>query len=146
MQSLVKLIIRNKKLKKDGNHDVFIQYCYTSKKRVLLSTHISVPSEYWDKKPGKIRPSLPADHGSAESLQAILEQKRGKAERIIRYALKHNTCPIQFLKRNFSLPGNWDLNQMEDENNSLAYLIKSSAISEIKVQWCHPLHLLLLKQ
>jgi hypothetical protein len=119
MQSSVKLIIRNNKLKKDGNHDVFIQYCYTSKKRVLLCTHISVPAEYWDKQVRTIRPSLPADHGRAESLQAILEQKRSKAEKIIRYALSHNTCPIRCLKRNFNLSEIWDLNQMEDENNSL---------------------------
>jgi hypothetical protein len=65
--------------------------------------------------------SLPSEHGSPESIQSILDQKRMKAERIINYALKNNhTCPMQFLKRNFRLPDCWDFDQMEDENNSLS--------------------------
>ncbi len=121
MQSSVKLIIRKGKLRKDGNHVVFIQYCYTSAKRVLISTDISVPAAYWDKDNSSIMLSLPSEHGSPESIQSILDQKRMKAERIINYALKNNhTCPMQFLKRNFRLPDCWDFDQMEDENNSLS--------------------------
>ena len=121
MQSSVKLIIRKGKLRKNGNHVVFIQYCYTSVKRVLISTDISVPAAYWDKDNSSIMLSLPSEHGSPESIQSILDQKRMKAERIINYALKNNhTCPMQFLKRNFRLPDCWDFDQMEDENNSLS--------------------------
>jgi hypothetical protein len=121
MQSSVKLIIRKGKLRKDGNHVVFIQYCYTSAKRVLISTDISVPAAYWDKDNSSIMLSLPSEHGSPESIQSILDQKRMKAERIINYALKNNhTCPMQFLKRNFRLPDCWDFDHMEDENNSLS--------------------------
>jgi Arm DNA-binding domain/Phage integrase SAM-like domain len=121
MQSSVKLIIRKGKLRKDGNHVVFIQYCYTSVKRVLISTDISVPAAYWDNDNSCIMLSLPSEHGSPESIQSILDQIRMKAERIINYALKNNhTCPMQFLKRNFRLPDCWNFDQMEDENNSLS--------------------------
>ena len=80
MQSSVKLIIRKGKLGKDGNHVVFIQYCYTSVKRVLISTDISIPAAYWDKDNSSIMLSLPSEHGSPESIQSILVIPRKGAQ------------------------------------------------------------------
>lgn len=121
MHISIKLIIRKRKLSKDGTHTVFIQYCYSSVKRVLISTGISIPQTHWDKNTCSILLSLPAEYGSPEFLQDKLNQKRIKAEKIIRYAITRNhTCPMEFLKRNFHLPDCWDLDQMEEDNNNLS--------------------------
>jgi Phage integrase family. len=118
MNSFVKPIIRKGKCSKNGNHTVFLQYCYTSVKRVLISTGISIPETYWDKTTCNILSSLPAEYGSSDSLQKSLHTQLSKAEKIIRYAIKQkHSCPMQFLKRNFHLPDCWDLDQMEDDNN-----------------------------
>src|SRR5712671_6218491 len=99
MNSSIKLIIRKGKFSKDGNHTVFLQYCYTSAKRVLISTGISIPEANWDKNTCSILPSLPIEYGAAETLQRTLNQQCVKAEKIVRYAIKRNhTCPMQFLK------------------------------------------------
>lgn len=121
MNSSIKLIIRKGKCSKDGNHTVFLQYCYTSAKRVLISTGISIPQTYWDRNTCSIFISLPTEYGVVEFLQNKLNQQRIKAEKIIRYAIKRNhTCPMEFLKRNFHLPDCWDPDQMEEDNNNLS--------------------------
>lgn len=115
MNSSIKLIIRKGKFSQNGNHTIFLQYCYTSIKRVLISTDISILEVYWDKSTGSILSSLPTEYRSAESLQDTLNKQRAKAEKIIRHAIKRNhTCPMQFLKRNFHLPDYRDVDQMEE--------------------------------
>src|SRR5687767_11912624 len=112
MQQSIKLIMKKGKLSKNGTHTVFIQYCYSSVKRVLISTGISIPQTHWDKNACNILGSLPAEYGRAEFFQDKLNHQRIKAEKIIRYAIKQNhTCPMEFLKRNFHLPDCWDLDQ-----------------------------------
>lgn len=118
MNSSIKLIIRKAKCSRNGNHTVFLQYCYTSTKRVVISTGVSIPEVHWDKNMCSILPSLPPEYGSVDSLQKSLDKQRSKAEKIVRYAIKRkHSCPMQFLKRNFRLPDCWDLDQMEDDNN-----------------------------
>src|SRR5687768_4763240 len=96
MRNLIKPIIRKTKISKNGLHTIFIQYCYTTAKRVVLSTGISIPSTYWDKRACVITPSLPAQYGSPKSLQETVESLQTKAERIINYATKKNLgCPMQ---------------------------------------------------
>jgi len=64
---------------------------------------------------------LPAEYGSAATIQDIVDRQRKKAERIIAYAIKkQHTCPMQFLKRNIHLPDCWDLDQLEDDDNNLS--------------------------
>ncbi len=121
MRKKIKLIIRKGKFSKDGKHTIFIQYCYTSKKRVVISTGITIPYIYWDKNTCSVRPTLPIEHGSSETLQRNLDQQYLKAEKIIKYAeTKSLGCPMQLLKRNFRLPDCWELDQLEDANNSLS--------------------------
>ena len=121
MQQSIKLIMKKGKPSKNGTHTLFIQYCYSSVKRVLISTGISIPQTHWDKNACSILRSLPSEYGRVELLQNKLNQQRVKAEKIIYYAMKRNhTCPMEFLKRNFHLPDCWDLDQMEEDNNNLS--------------------------
>ena len=121
MNSSIKLIIRKGKCSIEGNHTVFLQYCYTSVKRVLISTGISIPCEFWDKQTCSILQSLPPEYEPAKSLQEKLDNQRVKAEKIIRYAIKRKQgCPMQFLKRNFRLPDCWNLEQLEADSNDLS--------------------------
>ena len=139
MNSSVKLIIRKRKCSKYGNHTVFLQYCYTSAKRVLISTGISIPEANWDKNTCSILPSLPIEYGEAETLQRTLYQQREKAEKIIRYAVKKShTCPMQFLKRNFNLPDCWDADQMEEDNNNLSVFYQIDRYLEDKREMIQP--------
>jgi hypothetical protein len=78
---------RKSKQSKNGNHIIFIQYCYASVKRVVISTGISIPDSYWDKNTSCILQSIPLEYGSAETLQGILSKQQIKAEKIIRYAI-----------------------------------------------------------
>ena len=118
MNNSVKLIIRKVKGTHASVHTIFLQYCYTSAKRVLVSTGIAIPGTYWNRSTRSILPCLPSTYGPAIGLQEKLEQQRTKAEKIIRYAIKRgHACPMRFLKRNIRLPDCWDLDQMEDDDD-----------------------------
>ncbi len=146
MNSLIKLIIKKGKCSKDGNHTVFLQYCYTSTKRVLISTGINLPEVYWDKNACSIISSLPAEYGTVESLQNKLNQQRIKAEKIICYATKRNhTCPMEFLKRNFHLPDCWDVDQMEDDNNNLSVFYQIDRYLEDKRGMIQPATVIVIR-
>lgn len=146
MASSVKLIIRKGKISKNGNHTIFLQYCYTNVKRVVISTGVSIPIALWDKETCSILSTLPIEYGSFITLQQTIDKQRTKAEKIIIYAIKRNHyCPMQFLKRNFRLPDCWDLDQLDDDNNDLSVfhqiekyidekktMIKSSTITVIR--------------
>jgi hypothetical protein len=139
MNTSVKLIIRKVKGAQASVHTIFLQYCYTSTKRVLISTSIAIPETYWDKSIGHILSSLPAIYGSASTLQEKLDHQRCKAEKIIRYAIKRGQgCPMQFLKRNIRLPDCWELDQMEDENNDLCVFYQIDRYLEDKKWMVHP--------
>jgi hypothetical protein len=121
MNSSIKLIMRKGKLSKEDTHTIFLQYCYTSAKRVIISTGVTIPENYWDKNACTVFASLPAEFGIAETLQKKLNQQQLKAEKIVKYAIKRNlSCPMEFLKINFHLPDCWDLDQMEEDNNNLS--------------------------
>jgi hypothetical protein len=146
MNSSIKLIIRKGKCSKDGNHTVFLQYCYTSAKRVLISTGISIPEVNWDKNTCSILSTLPIEYGPAETLQRTLNQQCVKAEKIVRYAIKRNhTCPMQFLKRNFRLPDCWDLDQMEDDNSDLSVFYQMDRYMEDKKAMVQPATMTVIK-
>jgi hypothetical protein len=65
MNSFVKLVIKKGNVTKEGKHTIFLQYCYTTTKRVLISTGIAVAAKYWDKITCRIGVSLPAKFVSA---------------------------------------------------------------------------------
>lgn len=131
--------MRKGKLSKNGTHTIFLQYCYTSAKRVIISTGITIPANYWDKNTCIVLASLPAEFGAAEALQKKLHQQQLKAEKIVKYAIKRNLCcPMEFLKRNFRLPDCWDHDQMEEENNNLSVFYQIDRYLEDKMGMVQP--------
>lgn len=99
---------------------IFLQYCHTAEQRILLSTGVPIPPNYWNKKTSKIAMNLPSRYGNANELQISLTQKLRKAEDMVEYAAKKlNTCPVQFLKENFRLQENWKLEQFFDTEKNL---------------------------
>jgi hypothetical protein len=113
MRQPIKLIIKKGKVRKDGTSLIFLQYCYSQSKRILIGTDIAIPESHWNKKSCTILPTLPAECGNHEILKAELRERLRRAEMLVDYALKNaNTCPVRFLKRNFKQAGNQYLRQV----------------------------------
>jgi hypothetical protein len=116
----IKLIIKKGAVRKDGTCLIFLQYCYSADERILVSTDVAIPPDYWNRKRGRISNSLPPQYGSVEVIQSTLTEKLRKAEDIVEYAFKKkNVCPMQFLKDNFHLPSHWKLEQMSHAEKNL---------------------------
>jgi Phage integrase SAM-like domain/Arm DNA-binding domain len=116
----VKLIIKKGAVRKDGTAVIFLQYCHNSEQRILLNTDVVIPPQYWNKRLARINETLPVKFGNVDKLQTTLTQKLRKAEDMVCYALKQkNTCPMKFLKENFTLDDKWSFEQMMAEQNSL---------------------------
>jgi integrase len=84
----IKPICEAKNIRKDGTSVIFIQYCYSSEKRVTLNTEIAIPPKYWVKKKLSISPTLPIEFGSHEQLNDSLKQMLRLAEDLIELATK----------------------------------------------------------
>jgi Phage integrase SAM-like domain/Arm DNA-binding domain len=120
MGQSIKLIIKKGAVRKDGTSLIFLQYCHSAEQRVLLSTDIPIPQNYWNKKTGRIADNLPPQYGNANELQVSLTEKLRKSEEMVEYAVKkRNTCPMEFLKENFPLQKNWQLQQMSSTQKNL---------------------------
>lgn len=120
MRYPIKLIARKAKVNKNGVTPISLQYCHSADQRVVLSTGISIPFQYWNKKTGRISKDLPTEYGDVQILETSLTQKLRKAEDMVSYALKRkNTCPMKFLKENFNRNDKWGFEQMSDEKKSL---------------------------
>jgi Phage integrase SAM-like domain/Arm DNA-binding domain len=116
----IKLITKKGAVRKDGTTLIFLQYCHNAEQRVLLSTDIAIPPQFWSKKTTRILETLPSQYGKVVELQTELTTKLRKAEDMVTHALKQrNTCPMKFLKDNFHLQENWKLEQMSDPEKSL---------------------------
>jgi hypothetical protein len=116
----VKLIIKKGAVRKDGTAVIFRQYCHNSEQRILLNTDVVIPPQYWNKRLERITETLPVKFKNVDKLQTTLTQKLRKAEDMVGYALKQkNTCPMKFLKENFTLDDKWGFEQMMGEQNSL---------------------------
>ncbi len=59
MRQPIKLIVRKGKVRNDGTALISLQYCYSSEQRVLLSTGIGIPIQFWNKKTRRISKDLP---------------------------------------------------------------------------------------
>jgi integrase len=101
MRQPIKLIIKKGTVRKDGTSLIFVQYCYSTTSRVLVSTNISIPEVYWNKKNCTISPLLPIEFGTSDKLEAQLREKLRNAEKLVDYALLNAICPLRFLKNNF---------------------------------------------
>ncbi len=100
----IKLIIKKGKVRNDGTSLIFLQYCYSADHRVLLSTGVAIPPNFWNRKSGRISKELPPVYGNIEFLEKRLTDKLRKAEDVATHAIKKgNVSPMQFLKENFKL-------------------------------------------
>jgi len=82
MRQPIKLIVRKAKVRKDGTNPICIQYCYSADQRVVLNTGIAVPTQYWNRKTGRISKDLPSTYGNAEEMEKNLTEKLRNAERM----------------------------------------------------------------
>jgi len=64
MRQSIKLVIKKSGARKDGLSLIFLQYCHSSKRRVLVGTDIAIPSIYWNKKREGSLKTFP--HGMAQ--------------------------------------------------------------------------------
>ncbi|MBN8718494.1 MAG: site-specific integrase [Sediminibacterium magnilacihabitans] len=121
MRHPIKLISRGTKVGKNGLAPISLQYCFSSEKRVVLSTGISIPPQYWNRKTNRISKDIPVEYGNLHELETVLTQKLRKAEDMISYALTDKkVCPVKFLKENFHRDNSkWAFRQMGDEKDSL---------------------------
>jgi hypothetical protein len=117
MRQPIKLILKKGKVRKDGTSTIFLQYCFSAQRRVLISTDIAIPASYWNRRTASISQQLPAEYGNVDALEIVLREKLRKAESMVDYAIrKTHSCPMRFLKRNFGLADSWILEQMDDSN------------------------------
>jgi hypothetical protein len=123
MRHPIKLIVKKGKVRNDGTSLIFLQYCHSGDQRVLMSTGVSIPPNYWNRRTGRISKELPSIYGDVESLEKALTEKLRKAEDMVSHSLKQGSgCPMQFLKSNFKLSDNWKIEQMQDSEKSLDVL------------------------
>src|SRR5688500_1997176 len=120
MRHPIKLIVKKGKVRKDGTSLIFLQYCHSAEERVLLSTGVSIPPKYWNRRNGRISKELPSIYGDVESLEKDLTEKLRKAEDMVSHSLKQrNGCPMNFLKSNFKLSDSWIIEHMQDSKKNL---------------------------
>lgn len=88
MRLPIKLICRKNKLNGDGTTTVFIQYCYDADHKTLLHTGIKIPPSFWNKTQGAISNKLPAEFGSADSLNKDLWRQLRVVESLVTHAIQ----------------------------------------------------------
>ncbi|HEY4063192.1 MAG TPA: site-specific integrase [Puia sp.] len=94
--------ICDRRPRRDGTCVISIQYCFSSDKRTLLFTRLSIPPRYWNKKLMRISSDLPAEFGNAEQLNRQLQKMLRTAEDIVNFSLQQQIeDPIDFLKQLF---------------------------------------------
>jgi site-specific recombinase XerD len=100
----IKLVCKKNKARKDGTCIIFIQYCQSSDKRILLNSGVAIPPNYWNKKSNSISKELPSQYGNVDELQNVLIRQLRKTEDILILSKQDkNKSPIDFLKKNFYL-------------------------------------------
>ena len=94
--------ICDRRPRRNGTCLISIQYCFSSDKRTLLFTGLSVPPRYWNKKLLRISSDLPAQFGKADQMNRELQRMLRVAEDIVSFALQQQVeDPVDFLKQLF---------------------------------------------
>lgn len=119
MRQPIKLIVKKGKLREDGTRLISVQYCHSVNKRVVCSTGLAIPPQYWNKKTGRISTQLPPQFGNVEEMETILSEKLRKAEDMVTAAKKKGIDPMNFLKVNFPLADDWKIAQMKERKKDL---------------------------
>lgn len=103
MRFPIKPICEKRFVRKDGCSIIYIQYCYTSKKRTLLNTRIAIPPNFWNTKKLCISEDLPIRYGMAGELNDALLAMMHHTEDIISFAIqKKLSDPGKFVKQIFN--------------------------------------------
>lgn len=119
MRQPIKLIVKKGKLRADGTRLISIQYCHSVSKRVVCSTGLAIPPQFWNRKTGRISPNLPPAFGNLEQMETSLSDKLRKAEDMVSAAKKKGIDPMNFLKVNFPLAHHWKIEQMKEKKQDL---------------------------
>ena len=94
--------ICDRRPRRNGTCLISIQYCYSSDKRTLLFTGLSVPPCYWNRKLMRISSDLPSEFGKADQMNRQLQQMLRVAEDIVSFSLQQQVeDPVDFLKQIF---------------------------------------------
>lgn len=97
----IRLICSSQKMRANGTSLLFIQYCFSSGKKTLLNTEISIPPSYWNRKLQRISENLPQEYGKSSLLNKELYRQLRLAEDIINYGFEHSKDPVKFVKEVF---------------------------------------------
>lgn len=97
----IRLICSSQKMRGNGTSLVFIQYCFSSGKKTLLNTEISIPPGCWNKKLQRVSENLPIEYGNPSMLNKELHRLLRLAEDIINYGLEHGKNSVKFVKEVF---------------------------------------------
>jgi hypothetical protein len=119
MRNPIKLIVKKGKLRADGTRLISIQYYQSASKRVVCSTGLAIPPQYWNRKSRRISSNLPTEFGNVEKVEALLSDKLRKADDMVNAAKKKGIDPLIFLKVNFPLSDNWKIEQMKEKKQDL---------------------------
>lgn len=93
-------VILDRRPRKDGSSPISIQYCYSSDKRTVLPTGLSIPARNWNRKLHRITPELPPEFGQADLLNLRLQKMVRSVEDLVTFALEQEMeDPIAFLKK-----------------------------------------------
>jgi integrase len=93
-------VILDRRPRRDGNSPIYIQYCYSSDKRTVLPTGLSIPQRCWNKRLCRITSELPSELGQPEILNTRLQKMVRSVEDLVTFALDQKMeDPIGFLKR-----------------------------------------------
>lgn len=85
-------------MRANGTSLIFIQYCFSSGKKTLLNTEISIPPVCWNKKLQRISENLLSEYGKSSVLNKELHRQLRLAEDIITYGFEHGQDPVKFVK------------------------------------------------
>ncbi|MFL5739619.1 MAG: site-specific integrase, partial [Flavisolibacter sp.] len=108
----LRLLCTDKFIRKDGTSIIFIQYCFSAEKRVLLNSGIAIPPQFWNHKKQHVLTSLPPRYGAVDLLNTQLKIILRFAEDLVDLAIKKQiTQKGTFVKEAFE--NNWNVDQLE---------------------------------
>jgi site-specific recombinase XerD len=110
----IKPVCKKANMRRDGTSIIFIQYCYSAEKRILLDSGIAIPPNFWNLKKLRISDNLLPCIGEADLLNERLQKAIRVAEDILTFAVKNKIADrLSFLKKNF-VP-DFDISKLEEK-------------------------------
>lgn len=119
MANGIKLIVKKGRLREDGKRLISVQYCHSDTRRVVKSTGLAIPPQYWNRKSCTISKDMPPEYGDVEEMEEYLTIKLRKAEDMVKYAKKMGLEPMNFLSVNFPLADDWTIKEMKVKKKDL---------------------------